>query len=104
MNRLTNRRACNNCGNIFSLNDLKNTSDCPSCGAENSFYQRDDDKEEVIRKRLRIYEQTTAPVLNHYEKQNKVVSVNGLLSIEEVTRAILAALEKKTGKPIKVFA
>jgi adenylate kinase len=104
VNRLTNRRACKNCGNIFSLNDLKDTSVCPACGAENSFYQRDDDKEEVIRKRLKIYEQSTAPVLDHYKKQNKVVSVNGLLSIEEVTKEILTELEKKTGNPIKVSA
>ncbi len=65
--RLTNRRACMVCSNIFNYNEIKDLRKCPSCGAENSFYQRNDDKEEVIKHRLQIYKSSTKPVLEHYK-------------------------------------
>lgn len=91
--RLSSRRACKNCHNIFSSNDLNSTSKCPSCGAENSFYQRSDDKEDVIRNRLKVYSSTTKPVLDYYEKSRKVISVNGLGSVEQVSGNILRSLQ-----------
>lgn len=102
--RLTNRRQCKKCGNIFNYNKIKNTSTCPNCGAKNSFIQRKDDKEEVIKYRLEIYKSTTFPVLNYYEKKGKVINVNGLNEIEEVTKDILTKLERKFGKKVKLSA
>ena len=90
--RLNNRRACKECGNIFSLSEIENSNSCPNCKARNSFYLRDDDKEEVIRKRLEIFRKTTEPVLKHYEKQGKVISINGLGSVEEVNEELLKIL------------
>jgi adenylate kinase len=90
--RLSNRRACKECGKIFTLDEIKDKNKCPNCNAVNSFYLRDDDKEEVIRKRLEIFRQTTEPVLSYYEKQGKVVSVNGIGSVEEVHKALLKIL------------
>lgn len=87
--RLTNRRACKVCNQIFVLNEIENRSSCPNCGAENSFYQRSDDKEEVIRKRLEVFKKTTEPVLNYYKKNNEVICVDGIGPIEEVTERIL---------------
>jgi adenylate kinase len=87
--RLTNRRACNVCNNIFILNEIENRDTCPNCGAKNSFYQRSDDKEEVIRKRLKIFKDTTEPVLKYYEKIEKVLYVNGIGSVDEVTDRIM---------------
>ena len=90
--RLNNRRACKECGHIFTLNDIKDKNTCPDCNSKNSFYLRDDDKEEVIRKRMEVFRQTTEPVLRYYKKLGKVVSVNGLGSVEEVNIEILKAL------------
>ncbi len=91
--RLTNRRACNVCNHILVLNEIENSNACPNCGAKNSFYQRSDDKEEVIRKRLEVFRNTTKPVLKYYEKNYNVIYVNGIGSIEEVTQRILEKLK-----------
>jgi len=91
--RLTNRRACKVCNHIFVLNEIEGRDTCPNCGAKDSFYQRSDDKEEVIRKRLEVFKNTTKPVLNYYEKNNKVIYVNGFGSIEEVAQRIMEKLE-----------
>lgn len=90
--RLNNRRACKVCGQIFTLNEIKDKDSCPNCGARESFYLRDDDKEEVIRKRMEVFKETTEPVLKYYQSKGKVVSVNGLGSVEEVNKEILKAL------------
>ncbi|MHB1687683.1 MAG: adenylate kinase [Ignavibacteriaceae bacterium] len=92
--RLTNRRACSNCGNIFNYNDIKDSNICPSCGAMDSFYQRDDDKEDVIRNRLKIYKNTTEPVLSYYQTRRSEIYIDGLDTIDEVTNNILAELKK----------
>ena len=91
--RLNNRRACKVCGSIFTLNEIKSKNNCPQCSAENSFYLREDDKEEVIRKRMKVFRITTEPVLNYYQNQNKIISVNGLGPVEEVNKEILNSLE-----------
>ncbi|MFI5236780.1 MAG: adenylate kinase [Ignavibacteriales bacterium] len=90
--RLNNRRACKECGHIFTLAEIRDTMICPNCKSQNSFYLRDDDKEEVIRKRMEIFRKTTEPVLKHYEKQGKVISINGLGSVEDVNNEILKTL------------
>lgn len=92
--RLTNRRACNVCNNIFVLNEIEGKDSCPNCGAKESFYQRSDDTEEVIRKRLEVFKNTTYPVLKYYEKINSVIYVNGIGSIEEVNHRILEKLNE----------
>jgi adenylate kinase len=92
--RLSNRRECKACHNIFNLQDIQHLDKCPSCGAENSFYQRSDDKEDVIRNRLKVYDENTKPVLDYYEKQGKVARINGLGGVEEVTQNILGELKK----------
>jgi adenylate kinase len=91
--RLNSRRACKECGEIFSLEEIKGLDKCPNCGAENSFYLRDDDREDVIRNRFKIFKSTTIPVLNYYQERGKVISVNGIGSIEEVNALILDRLE-----------
>ncbi len=90
--RLTNRRACKSCGSIFNYKEIKDKKECPVCHADNSFYQRNDDKEDVIRNRLKVYSSTTKPVLQYYKKHNYVIDINGLQEIEEVTNNILSAL------------
>ncbi len=90
--RLNYRRACKECGKIFSLEKIDGLDKCPNCGAENSFYLRDDDKEDVIRNRLKVFKSSTLPVLKYYQERGKVVSVNGIGNIEDVNDLILAEL------------
>ncbi len=92
--RLTNRRACKECKHIFVLNEIEGKDTCPNCGAKNSFYQRSDDKEEVIRKRLEVFNNTTKPVLSYYGQLETVDYINGLGSIDEVSKRILDNLKK----------
>jgi adenylate kinase len=93
VNRLTNRRACKACDSLFIYSEIKDLKKCPKCGAVDSFYLRDDDKEEVIRKRLEVFKNETKPVLNHYDKQGKVIEVVASGSIEEVTGKLFTALK-----------
>jgi adenylate kinase len=91
--RLNRRRACKECGKIFSLEKIDGLDKCPNCGTENSFYLRDDDKEDVIRNRLKVFKSSTIPVLNYYKERREVVSVNGIGNIEDVNGLILTELE-----------
>jgi len=68
--RLSNRRICGHCGAIYNIKyspKPKVNLKCDKCGAE--VYQREDDKPEVIRKRLRVYEKQTQPLIDYYKKQ-----------------------------------
>ena len=92
--RLNKRRACRECGKIFTLEEIDGIIKCPNCGAENSFYLRNDDREDVIRNRLKVFHNTTEPVLNYYRKSNrKVFSINGMSSVEDVNEKIIKALD-----------
>ena len=91
--RLNNRRACKVCTKIFTLKETEGISKCPNCGGENSFYLREDDKENVIRKRLEVFRKETEPVLKFYEKKKKIISINGLGSVDEVNTQLLKILE-----------
>jgi adenylate kinase len=93
--RLTNRRACSKCQEIFNYNDIKDNDVCPNCGAINSFYHRNDDQEDVIRNRFKIFQSLTLPILKHYEKMGKVISVDGFQPVEKVTGDILNCLTAK---------
>ncbi len=83
--RIVNRLNCRNCQNIFSrLDSLTEESPCPVC-AEQKLYQRDDDKEEQAKKRLEIFQAEATPILEYYQAQGVLFSVDGSLSIPLVT-------------------
>jgi adenylate kinase len=75
-----------------------NSDRCPTCNAENSFRQRDDDKESVIRNRLQIFNSSTKPVLNFYEAKGRVIVINGIGNVDNITLEILEVLKKKKNK------
>jgi len=102
--RLTNRRACANCQDIFNYLEIKDAAVCPNCGMTSKFYLRTDDKEEVIRTRLKVFDDVTRPVLKEYEKLGKVIYVDGFQSVEEVSEDILSHLKTKTGEKIIISA
>lgn len=83
--RLSGRVACEKCGAGFNYITIppKEKGKCDKCGGK--LVQRDDDKEEAIRKRLKIYHEETEKILKHY----KTIRVNGEKSIEEVQKEIL---------------
>jgi len=91
--RLTSRRACKNCKQIYSLEEIENSDSCPNCGTKDSFYQRSDDKEEVIRKRLEVFNTTTKPVLDYYSENENVIYIDGIGKVEEISQNILQKLE-----------
>jgi adenylate kinase len=67
--RLSSRRICKNCREVYNLRYLKPKVDmkCDKCGG--SLYQRPDDTPEVIKKRIEVYEQQTQPILHYYRKK-----------------------------------
>jgi len=91
--RLTSRRTCTKCGAIYNiLTDDISENKCLKCGAP--LFQRDDDKEEVIRERMRVYREKTEPLENYYKQKGQLINVNGNLSIEEIFNEIIEVLEK----------
>ncbi len=92
--RLSQRRACSACGNIVNLNYIEDNSTCPYCGSKNTFVKRKDDEEEIIRNRLRVFHETTEPVINFYRDKTKVIEINGTQPVEKVTEDILNRLDQ----------
>lgn len=68
--RITGRYACNDCGEIYNkfFSNNLNKSECSKCHSSN-FSQRSDDSEEVIKKRLKVYNSSTPPLLEYYKKE-----------------------------------
>lgn len=90
--RLTSRRSCSVCGGIVSLRNLKAENICPVCGAEDTLVHRNDDNEEVILKRIGIYNEVTHPLIEFYSSLNKLVTIDGNNKADKVTRDILSAI------------
>ncbi len=70
---------------------------CDRCGGE--LYQRADDTEETVKKRLDVYFAETAPLMVYYRQTNKLLEVDGEGSVESVQRRIVAALNQQTVRP-----
>ncbi|MHC1601273.1 MAG: adenylate kinase [Candidatus Nezhaarchaeales archaeon] len=92
--RLSGRLTCRNCGAVYHIefNPPKEDRKCDVCGGE--LYQREDDREDVIRQRFRVYTESTRPVLDYYRDKGKLLVVNGLGSIDEVNERILKKLQE----------
>lgn len=88
--RLSGRRVCPNCGAVYHLiyNPPKNDNVCDKCGTP--LIQREDDREEVIRKRLEVYHQQTAPLIDYYK--DILIKINSTLSPEDIYKHIKSVL------------
>ncbi len=95
MKRLTGRRTCKSCQQMYNVyfSPPKKEGVCDKCGGE--LFQRDDDKEETIRKRLDVYDAQTAPLIDYYKKKGILKSVVGVGSIEEIFKKVCTVLEGK---------
>ena len=90
--RLSGRWLCRNCQTPYHIaNSPPGTpGKCDRCGGD--LYQRPDDREETVRERLKVFLVQTVPVLDYYEKQGKLVKVNGSSGALVVAREILSRL------------
>ena len=93
LKRLTGRRACTKCGAGYHVEyaPSKVQGVCDACGAE--LFQREDDKEETILRRLAVYEEQTAPLIAYYEAAGLLRSVNGLGTVEGIQAEIVARIQ-----------
>jgi adenylate kinase len=85
--RLSSRRTCRDCG-APSVGVDK----CPSCGGE--VYQREDDKAEVITRRLEVYAEQTAPIISFYRNEGLLISVSAVGNVEDITASAISALSR----------
>jgi len=89
--RLSSRRTCKECGAPASPEATK----CVACGGE--LYQREDDKEEVIAKRLSVYQEQTAPIVDFYRTEGLLITISADGDVAEITKRAIAALSRVQG-------
>jgi adenylate kinase len=92
--RAVGRRICPNCASVYHIinNPPKVPGKCDKCGA--LLIQRDDDKEETVRKRLKVYEEQTAPLVMYYRKMGKLMDIDGSLGIDGVFEQMVRAISR----------
>jgi len=90
--RLSGRRSCPSCGAVYHMKYNPPRSDelCDRCGTK--LVQRDDDKEEVVRRRLEVYRKQTEPLINYYREKGILKIVDGSGSVEEVSKKVTSVL------------
>jgi adenylate kinase len=95
--RLSGRRQCRGCGKIWHVEFDATSREgvCDRCGGE--LYQRDDDKPEVIGERLKVYARDTAPLVDYYGAQGKLVGIDATGPVEDVTVRAIDALRSYGG-------
>jgi adenylate kinase len=92
MKRLTGRRTCRKCGQMYNVyfSPPKAEGVCDKCGGE--LFQRDDDREETIKRRLDVYEAQTAPLIDYYSNKGILKSVQGTGGIDQIFDKICSVL------------
>ncbi|MFH0767187.1 MAG: adenylate kinase [Bacillota bacterium] len=90
--RISGRRVCEICGAIYHIHNKKSQRDgkCDLDGG--NLIQRNDDLEETVHRRLRIYNKQTAPVIGYYEKAGAIVHIDGSKTINETHVQVMKAL------------
>lgn len=95
--RIAGRRICrNDSSHVFHVSYSRPKQDgvCDVCGGE--LYQRDDDSEETVRKRLEVYHTQTEPIIDYYKTQGLVVTISALGKVAEVTGRAMEALDRSS--------
>ncbi|MBI3600196.1 MAG: adenylate kinase [Nitrospinae bacterium] len=92
LKRLTGRRTCRKCGEGFHLtfNPPKKEGICDKCGGD--LYQRDDDKEDTILRRFKVYQDQSAQLKGYYSKNGRFHSVKGTGTVEDIFNKIVSVL------------
>jgi adenylate kinase len=86
--RLSSRLTCRSCGAPAESAATK----CPACGGTD-LYQREDDKPEVIARRLAVYEEQTAPIISFYKNEGLLITIPADASVAEITKQAISALD-----------
>ncbi|HNS49278.1 MAG TPA: nucleoside monophosphate kinase [bacterium] len=99
MKRLVERIICRSCGAIYHRTNLppRVEGTCDHCGG--ALYQRDDDRPDVVARRLEVYHQQSAPLREHYRRQGVMLTLSGEKPLEETLAAVRAALIGRNGAP-----
>ena len=86
--RMSGRRACLKCGATFHVEHIppKQEGICDSCGGE--LVLRDDDKQETVQNRLKVYHDQTQPLIDYYTKKGVLKSVDGTVEMQKVFQSI----------------
>jgi adenylate kinase len=92
LERMSGRRICKNCGASFHViyRPPQKEGVCDVCGGE--LYQREDDKEETVKKRLEVYHAQTQPLIDFYKAKGLLVVAYGQEEIADTTKEVLKAL------------
>jgi adenylate kinase len=92
IDRIAGRRVCSSCGAVYHVlhKKPKNEGVCDVCGAK--LIQREDDMEETVRRRLKIYNDLTAPVIDHYKDEPFLHIIDGSGTMEDTHQAVMDAL------------
>jgi adenylate kinase len=96
--RLSSRRICKNCGAVYNIRFLKPKVDdvCDKCGGP--LYQRSDDKPDVIKRRIQVYQEQTSPLLQHYKEKNTPFIVSSITTLEAPPEAVVEKMVKELEK------
>jgi adenylate kinase len=90
--RLSGRRTCKSCGHVWHV-EFDPPSVAGVCDKDGGqLFQRDDDKPETVRHRLEVYRQQTEPLIGFYREGGKLVAIDALGAVEDVTERAIAAL------------
>ena len=92
LKRLAGRRTCTQCGALYNVffSPPRRAGVCDRCGG--ALMQRDDDNEQTISRRLRVYEDQTQPLIEYYQAQHKLATVPGSGEVAEILQRVIDAL------------
>ena len=92
--RLSGRRSCSNCQKPYHVVNEKPAVEgiCDACGG--ALIQREDDKAEVIKHRLNVYAEQTAPIINFYRNEGLLITINASGPVSEITASAISALSR----------
>jgi len=93
VSRLAGRWNCRQCGSVYQerFQPPRQAGRCDQCGGE--LYQREDDRPETVRRRLGVYLEQTAPLIDYYRARGKLVEISGDKAVEEVAEDLLAVVD-----------
>ena len=96
--RLSSRRICRNCGAVYNIRFLKPKVDgvCDKCGGP--LYQRSDDNPEVIKRRIKVYQEQTSPIVQFYKEKNVSFIISSITALDTQPESIVKEIVKKLKK------
>ncbi|MCI8804919.1 MAG: adenylate kinase [Clostridiales bacterium] len=92
--RMSGRRSCPKCGHMYHIkyNPPVTFDICDECGSK--LIQRKDDAEETVKNRLKVYHETTSPIVSFYDEKGLLLKVSGVGAIDEISSYLIKTLEE----------